>query len=517
MNNILLVILCLLAGFILGFIIIGYFFNKKIEIINSIIDEITKGNYSYNVKEKNFTGALRKTTSLLKFLKKSLIKNTFETQVVSSQITSVSQQLSLTIEETSTCAQQLTNEANGLSKLNNTSYEKVKSTIGEIKNILNLFENIKNASSKISDTSDESKLIISKGLKEIMEMVEAIKEIKSSTDKTVNSIEELKQISKEISIILDTVSSIAEQTNLLSLNASIEAARAGEHGKGFSVVANEIRTLAENSQNSVSEISKLVNSIENQMGIVIDTVKPNQKSVEKSVKYSQNIEEVLNKIKQSFENVFSLTEGVTNVVDEEHQVIENVSNEFSNLERDLDEINISVNNVYRAVTKQTTSIKDLDNMKDFLTNASNVMTVLSDKMEGSSAVDSNMESINNQCTETIKLMKDELLSSYQLIDLKKEIHKNILDKFLSDHSYIEAIWTNDTKGKFIYSNPNAGIANANVRQWFKESVQGKDFASPVYISSITSNPCVTVSLPILTPDKKIVGVIGVDLKVEVDI
>ncbi|MBC2579909.1 methyl-accepting chemotaxis protein [Clostridium sp. DJ247] len=516
MNNLLVIIFSLLAGLLLGFISFNYFLRSKITQINSSINEIIKGNYYEDFKTENFVGVLKETATLLNSLRKNLIKNSFETQVVSSQITSVSEQLSLTVDETSCCAEQLTTEANDLSQLNNTSYKRVKNSINNIKGIISLFENIKNSSSKISCTSHESKLIVSRGLKEIMDIVETIKEIKSATDKTVDSIEELKHISKEISFILDTVSNISSQTNLLSLNASIESARAGTYGKGFSVVANEIRKLAEISQNSVSEISKLVNRIEHHMELVVNTVKPNQKSVEKSVQYSQNIEDVLKQIKQSFENVFSLTEDVVHVIDSEQQVIDNINDEFTHLEEDFEEVNSSVNNVYEAVTKQTDSIKDLDHMKDFLTNASKIMSVLLDKVDATS-IDSNMNSIKSQCNETIKLIKNELLSTYELVGLKENVHKNTLDKFLSTHSYIEAVWTNDTKGKFIYSNPTAGIPNASVRQWFKESVKGTEFVSSVYISSITSNPCVTVSLPILDSHGNIVGVIGADLKIEVDI
>jgi hypothetical protein len=72
------------------------------------------------------------------------------------------------------------------------------------------------------------------------------------------------------------------------------------------------------------------------------------------------------------------------------------------------------------------------------------------------------------------------------------------------------------KQKNNYSNPPAGIVNGKVREWFQESINGVEYISPVYISAITKNPCITVSLPIIDKEDKIVGVIGTDIKISLN-
>ena len=72
--------------------------------------------------------------------------------------------------------------------------------------------------------------------------------------------------------------------------------------------------------------------------------------------------------------------------------------------------------------------------------------------------------------------------------------------------------SNDAKGRFICSVPEAGIANAKIRDWFQKSIRGEEFCSKVYISAITKNPCITLSIPIINDDSVIAGVLGIDLK-----
>ncbi|WP_163527770.1 globin-coupled sensor protein [Halobacillus ihumii] len=105
----------------------------------------------------------------------------------------------------------------------------------------------------------------SEGKKQLELQQQQMNHIKESIKNISTEMESLKGVAEEISKIVTIVSSIAEQTNLLSLNASIEAARAGEHGAGFTVVANEVRKLSEQTKSSVSEVSKLIQSTNGQI------------------------------------------------------------------------------------------------------------------------------------------------------------------------------------------------------------------------------------------------------------
>ncbi|WP_101842100.1 globin-coupled sensor protein [Halobacillus sp. Marseille-P3879] len=120
---------------------------------------------------------------------------------------------------------------------------------------------------------------------------EQMNHIQQSIKQIKDEMEKLKGTADEISQIVTIVSSIAEQTNLLSLNASIEAARAGEHGAGFTVVANEVRKLSEQTKSSVSEVSELIQSTNGQIHKVSNNVGDIDKLI---VEGTENMDQINN-------------------------------------------------------------------------------------------------------------------------------------------------------------------------------------------------------------------------------
>src|SRR5699024_1435741 len=115
----------------------------------------------------------------------------------------------------------------------------------------------------------------------------------------VKKVEGLDTHTREISDLVLVIQDIADQTNLLALNAAIEAARAGEHGAGFSVVADEVRTLAEQVSHSVTDITGIVESIQNESSAVTESLQEGYKEVELGTKHIQTTHETFRQISEA--------------------------------------------------------------------------------------------------------------------------------------------------------------------------------------------------------------------------
>ncbi|WP_420318390.1 methyl-accepting chemotaxis protein [Ekhidna sp.] len=202
-----------------------------------------------------------------------------------------------------------------------------------------LVENIMKASSGISVQANEinsaSSVGVEKsknGVKDITKVGESIHDILEFFERSTQSINDLSKYSSEISGILNIIQSIASQTNLLALNAAIEAAQAGDAGKGFSVIAQEIRKLAEQSQNSVKEIENLVANVQHsasETSSFINKMDGVVKEGETSVKEAQDsFNEILNSYNQTFDisntivnSTQKQTEDVRNIVSLIEQIV----------------------------------------------------------------------------------------------------------------------------------------------------------------------------------------------------
>ena len=148
----------------------------------------------------------------------------------------------------------------------------------------------------VINSSDTSLNLVKDGIKEIDGLISKINDLNKSVEESQKCIEQMMAVSNVIAEFAGVIAGIANKTNILSLNATIEAARAGEHGRGFSVVAKEVQTLANQSKNSSSEIAVKISEIQQYVENVVESMQSIYENASEQAKISTNVNDLLVKV-----------------------------------------------------------------------------------------------------------------------------------------------------------------------------------------------------------------------------
>ena len=217
-----------------------------------------------------------------------------------------------------------------------------------------------------SKTSETTKEIVLKSISTMEVLSSQTKDTIDVTSKVKSDVKVLEISSAEIKKFVAIIADIAEQTNLLSLNASIEAARAGEAGRGFSVVAEEIRKLADGSRQAADEINKVVEIIEKQTHETVGTAAKAEKIVEEQA-------ETVNATKEAFRKIYQATEEVISCVDDVKEKVKGMDKEragtleaISSISAVSEETAASSSNVFSIAESQKETVSLLTKASDEL-------------------------------------------------------------------------------------------------------------------------------------------------------
>ncbi|MDA3846959.1 MAG: methyl-accepting chemotaxis protein, partial [Vallitaleaceae bacterium] len=369
---------------------------------------------------------------------------------------------------------------------------------------------LESVATTLKESSEASKSQITEQIEFISQIVETIDSIAQTTSDSSLYVNKLYESTNKISEILTTVQSFYSQTKLLALNASIESARAGEAGKGFAVVATEIRNLAENSSSSVSEIAQIISDIDFDVKNVIDQSELTEINVSSAVDSTHIVKEKLTFIQSSFEQMVDEIEEFSHTAQSNSELVENFSKSIEKSSQASRTVADEISCLKVHVKNQNKKLEEIDGLEITLKETSSSIHALTDKLD-MDLLGENKTRINKQIEDLIESLNIIIVKNPNLTGSNALIHKGILDLIVDDSHRIEAIWTNDVEGGFIYSNPPAGIANASIRNWFEHAIQGETFTSDIYISAISKQPCITISIPLYDGVGNILGVLGADL------
>lgn len=154
---------------------------------------------------------------------------------------------------------------------------------------------------------------------------QAVVQVVSTLNRIAAQVGQLNQSSQKINEVVSVIRAIAEQTNLLALNAAIEAARAGEQGRGFAVVADEVRSLAQRTQQSTSEIQGMVSQFQQDMSAVTTSMQQSEQLASSSLEQSESVSQAVSGIFQSIEQIRAMAIQISASVEEQATVAEQIA------------------------------------------------------------------------------------------------------------------------------------------------------------------------------------------------
>ncbi len=182
-----------------------------------------------------------------------------------------------------------------------------------------------------ADSASQANSEVQTGQSVVNEAINAISKLVQQVEKAADVIHELENDSVEIGSVLDVIRSIAEQTNLLALNAAIEAARAGEQGRGFAVVADEVRVLAQRTQTSTEEIQKMIEKVQQGAQHAVEAMRQSRSQADVTRDTAARAGEVLNSITASVTNINDMNTMIASSSVEQNSVAEEINRSVVNI------------------------------------------------------------------------------------------------------------------------------------------------------------------------------------------
>lgn len=347
---------------VFGVVIFTFLANMISRQLNRVVkttEEISTGNLAVERLDSRSNDEVGRMSEAVNNMVDNLQHMITQIGHTSEQVAASSEQLLASSNETSKASEEITQSIQEVSSGAELQVEKASQNEKTVEDMSKNVEQISTSIQDVNDASLESAKKAEHGTEVIHSTVGQMKTIHSLTEKIDTSVNELAVQSNKIGSIVSLITDVAEQTNLLALNAAIEAARAGEHGRGFAVVADEVRKLAEQTSNATSDISDIIAKIQEDVKESVDYTNDGRKAVESGMNYVDEAGKSFEDLSKAIHGVSSQIQGVTAAIQQIDAGTEDVFNSLKETTSVAQQSAGHTQNVAASAEEQNASMEEV--------------------------------------------------------------------------------------------------------------------------------------------------------------
>lgn len=342
------------------------------------VQQIAAGNLEaadLAVQSRDEIGSLSNSVNEMKASLRELIKEVADS---SNQVAAASQELTATAEQTAQTSSQVANSTNEVAGGAEKQVQAIISAAGEAEQMSNTITQITGKTVHVAAVSGKTANAAKAGEQAVYSAIRQMANIEQTVADSAQVVIKLGTRSQEIGQIVDTIAGIAGQTNLLALNAAIEAARAGEQGRGFAVVADEVRKLAEQSEVAAKQIAALIREIQTDTSQAVKAMETGNGEVKVGTELVASAEKTFHEISSLVEQVSQQVQEVAVAVQQVTQANLKMTAAIREVETIARETAAETETVSAATQEQAASLEEI-------ASASQSLAQLAEKMQFSLA------------------------------------------------------------------------------------------------------------------------------------